>query len=151
MYYTIDKADLRSRIDQEVSHVADEAYGDNGASLYDSVILTDKDKEEVDRFIDTAISAFVSREFDICKYFYQTDSSTLASEEMLEFYVPDLDETMIPTINEEISKYVTLFVCSCIFQTRRPSVVPQYTERTQSSMNRAVTLLKSRKSPIKIW
>ncbi len=150
-YYTIDKADLGSRIDEEVSNVADEAYSDNGASLYDSIILTEKDSEEVDRFIDTAVSSFVTRAFDICKYYYQTESSSLQTNEKLEFYVPDLDETMEPAIIEEISKYITLFVCTCVFQTRRPSVVPQYTERTQAAMNRAITLLKSRKSPIELW
>lgn len=150
-YYTIDKADLGSRIDEEVSNVADEAYSDNGASLYDSIILTEKDSEEVDRFIDTAVSSFVTRAFDICKYYYQTESSSLQTNEKLEFYVPDLDETMEPAIIEEISKYITLFVCTCVFQTRRPSVVPQYTERTQAAMNRAIALLKSRKSPIELW
>lgn len=150
MYYTIDKATLRDLVGQQVSLVADEAYGDNGVSLYDSIVLTGKDEPTVERLINEAVSAIVNRCFDICKYQYVTDTSE-TSEERLFFYVPDLDETMEERIGEELTDFVVLFVSNQIFMTRRPSVVPVFTEQAQAALNRAVTLLKSRKSPIKIW
>ena len=151
MYYTINRTDLRDRIDAEVSNVANEAYGDNGLSLYDSIIVTEKDSEMVGRFIDDALNAFVSRVFDICKYYYTTDTVTSQPVEQLEFYIPDFDETMEDAAKEEITKFIVLYVCTSLFQSRRPMVVPQYNDRMQAAITKAVTLLKSRKSPIKLW
>ena len=151
MFYTINRTDLRDRIDAEVSNVANEAYGDNGLSLYDSIILTEKDNEMVGRFIDDALNAFVSRVFDICKYYYTTDTQNSQTVERLEFYIPDFDETMEDATKEEITKFIVLYVCSSLFQSRRPMVVPQYNERMQAAITKAVTLLKSRKSPIRLW
>ncbi|MBR5660601.1 MAG: hypothetical protein IKW99_03530 [Bacteroidales bacterium] len=133
-----------------MSLVADEAYGDNGISLYDSVVLTEKDTPTVERLINDAVAAIASRCFDICKYYYDTDTSS-SSGERLYFYVPDLDETMEETIGQDLTDFIVLFTCNQIFLTRRPSVVPVFTEQAQAALNRAVSLLKSRKSPIKIW
>ena len=141
MFYTINRTDLRDRIDAEVSNVANEAYGDNGLSLYDSIILTEKDNEMVGRFIDDALNAFVSRVFDICKYYYTTDTQNSQTVERLEFYIPDFDETMEDATKEEITKFIVLYVCSSLFQSRRPMVVPQYNERMQAAITKAVTLL----------
>lgn len=151
MYYTINRTDLRDRIDEEVSHVADQAYGDNGASLYDSIVLTEKDDDMVGRFIDTAIYAITTRMFDICKHYYTTESSQNQTLEQLQFYVPDFDETMEQAVKDELTNFIVLFICHSIFQMRRASVLPQYADMVQASLNKAVTLLKSRKSPIKIW
>ena len=150
MYYTIDKEALRPKIEEEVSLVADEAYGDNGASLYDSVILTEKDNGTVDRFIDTAVSAITTRMYDICKL-YKSDDTAEGSLEQIYFHVPDFDETMEDTVKEELSKFIILFTCTSVFEQRRPAVVPQFTERAKAALDKAVTLLKSRKSPIDIW
>jgi len=151
LYYTINRTSLRDRIEEEVSHVANDAYADNGQSLYDSIIVTEKDEEMVGRFIDDAINAFVNRTFDICKYAYITDTLGSQPVEHLEFYVPDFDETMEDAMKEEVTKFIVLFVCVSLFQTRRPMVVPQFTERMQAALTKAVSLLKSRKSPIRLW
>jgi len=151
MYYTINRTNLRDRIDEEVSIVANDAYGDNGLSLYDSIVLTEKDNDMVGRFIDDAINAFVNRTFDICKYYYTTESGSTETSESLEFYIPDFDETMEQATKDEITKFIVLYACTSLFQSRRPMVVPQFTERMQAALTKAVSLLKSRKSPIRLW
>ena len=151
MYYIIDKDDLYDRIDEEVSRVADESYADNGQSTYDSIVLTSRDRNMVERFIDDAVTSLVRRAFDICKYSPEMDEGTPTGRMRLFFYVPDLDETMEDTIKEEISRYITLYSSAMIFESRRVAAVPQYAERITASMDRAVALLKSRKSPTAIW
>jgi len=150
MYYTINRTNLRDRMDEEISIVANDAYSDSGMSLYDSIVLTEKDREMVARFIDDAINAFVTRTFDICKYYYTTETGGQTTEQ-LQFYIPDFDETMENATKDEITKFLVLFACTSLFQSRRPSVVPEFTDRTQAALNKAVTFLKSRKSPIRIW
>lgn len=147
MYYSIDKSIIRNLIDEEVSKVADEAYGENGASLYDSIVLTEKDDDFVDRLVDESVRGLVARTFDICK-FAQNDT---AGNARLLFYVPDFDETMESSVTSEINNFLALSVCAGIFQSRRPQAVQEYTERAKAAVEKAVTLLKSRKSPIAIW
>ena len=132
-------------VDREVSLAADEAYSDEGTALYDSVVLTEKDKETVAGYIEDALNAFITRTRDICRKVVDDD------EESLEFFVPDIDAASEPLVKEEISKYVTAYTAAEIFQTRRPALVPAYTERTKYAMDRAVTLLKTRKNPDEIW
>lgn len=156
MYYVIDKTDLWNRTYEEVSRVADEAYGEDGTPLYDSIILTERDREMVSRFIDDAASLMVRRCFDICKYSPETttdenNQTQLTGRMRLLFHVPDLDTSMEPSIQEEISRYLALYAATSIFQSRRAAVVPQYTERVQAAMDRAVVLLKSRKAPNERW
>lgn len=171
MYYVIDKRALYSRVDEEVSRVADDAYADDGTPLYDTVILTERDKELVDRYLDDAVSALVTRTFDICKYaplvVYKEDDQGNVTDEIdhivprLYFHVPDLDTGMEerldekgelpPFISEELSRYIALHAANSVFLTRRTGVVPQYTDRVQAAMNKAVALLKSRKAPNAEW
>ena len=143
--YTIDKTLLRALVDEQVSHVADEAYGDSGMSLYDSIILTEKDDEEVNGYLDDAVRAFVARMYDVCRMGKANGKDTI------EFYLPDFDTTMQDAALGEITHYLVFSVCAALFQSRRAQAVESYSLRAKASMDRAVALLKSRKSPIQIW
>ena len=151
MYYLIDKDNLYDRIDEEVSRVADESYTENGQSSYDSIVLTSRDRDLVERHIDDAVTSFVRRAFDICKYSPEMEGDEPTGRMQLFFYVPDLDETMEDTIKEEISRYITLYVAAMVFESRHVASVPQYGERITASFDRAIALLKSRKSPADLW
>ena len=161
MYYVIDKPALLESIKEEVSHVADEAYTDDGTALYDSVMVTLRDKRTLERFIDDAVNAFVRREYDIAKFApevnYHYDEYGHATDQVasvtprLEFYLPDFDTTMTDAAKEELDRYIVLYACAAIFQQRRAAVVPEYTARTQAAMDKAVALLKFRKHPVTSW
>ena len=165
MYYIIDKPALLESIKEEVSHVADEAYSEDGAALYDSVMVTDRDKARLERFIDDAVSQFVRREFDITKYSPETYTDEFGEVQLsdrmrLQFFVPDFDETMAEIENntitggalkKELDRYIVLFSVASLFQQRRVALVPEYNTRTQSAMDKAVSLLKFRKHPVTQW
>ncbi len=156
MYYVIDKPALLESIREEVSHVADEAYSEDGTALYDSVMVTLRDKHKLEGFIDDAVSAFVRREFDITKYSPETytdeyGEAQLSGRMRLQFHVPDFDETMADAAKAELDRYIVMYACSSLFQQRRATVVPEYTNRTQSAMDKAVALLKYRKHPVTQW
>lgn len=157
MYYVIDKPLLLEKIKEEVSHVADEAYGEDGTALYDSVMVTLRDNNKLGGFIDDAVSDFVRREFDITKYNnivnYHPDEEGNPTAQVasvtprLEFFVPDFDETMADAAKAELDRYIVMYACSSLFQQRRATVVPEYTNRAQSAMDKSVSLLKTRKAP----
>ena len=156
MYYVIDKPTLLESIKEEVSGVADAAYSDDGSSLYDIVMVSNRDKPTLDRFIDDAVSQFVRREFDITKYSPETytdenQQTQLTGRLCLQFYIPDFDTTMADAAKEELDRYIVMYACAALFQQRRPAVVPEYTTRAQMAMDKAVSLLKSRKHPVTSW
>lgn len=143
--YGINKTALRALIDEQVSQVADEAYGDNGMSLYDSIVLTEKDVNMVESFIDTAAQSLSARLFDICKMRKEGTTNYLS------FDVPDFDTTMEENVKSAITHYIVFYACIAIFQSRRAQAVPDYTARAQTALDLAITLLKSRKAPTKPW
>lgn len=165
MYYVIDKDALYALVDEEVSLVADAAYSEQGESLYDSVVLTEKDRPTVERLLDDAVNQFAGREFDICKLSQETytdefGEAQLSSRMRLQFHVPDFDTSMAVLedgtitggpLKTELDRYLVLFACAGIFQQRRAALVPEYTARAQSAMDKAVTLLKTRKHPVTQW
>lgn len=141
MEYTIDGSALWDLIDEEVSRVADKAYGEDGASLYDSVVLTSRDKNLVNGFIDDAVSAIALRAFDICR----------CSDSKLEFFVPDFDASMETVVKREIDRFISMYACSSVLRQRDASVENEYTERMQAALDKAVQLLKSRKHFNALW
>lgn len=151
MYYIIDKSALLEKVKEEVSKVADDAYTDDGVSLYDAIIITEKDVDQVNRYLDDAIDLLVRRAFDITKYAPLVDADTHAVTPRLLFYVPDFDTTMEDSVKDELDKYLTLSACIALFQSRRAAVLPEFQTRAQAAMDNVVVLLKSRKSPTDIW
>lgn len=155
MYYLIDKTVLLPLIDEEISRAADEAYAESGESLYDSVVLTEKDSGMVERFINDAVNLIVRRAFDICKFSPETEEvdgeTQLTGRMRLYFYVPDFDETMSDAVKTELDRFISMYVSGNVFQQRRASLVPEYTTRIQAALDNAVTMLKSRKYPSVIW
>lgn len=145
MRFDIDKPVVLALVTEEVSRVADESYSDSGESLYDSVILTSRDADTVERFLTDAFQELARRTFDICERF------SLGEESWIDFYVPDFDEDYKDAVENELERHLALQVCVSVFKSRRASAVPEYTERAAKAADKAVTLLKSRKTPIKIW
>lgn len=161
MYYVIDKPALLESIKEEVSHVADAAYAEDGTSLYDSVMVTMRDKRKLQGFIDDAVSQFVRREFDITKYdpevHYYTDELGNETTQVayvtprLILHVPDFDSSMEETAKAELDRYIVMYACAAIFQQRRALAAPEYTARAKQAMDNAVAILKYRKHPVTRW
>lgn len=145
MRFNIDKHTVLALVTEEVSRVADESFAENGESLYDSVILTSKDADTIERFFADACHELIRRTFDICESFSLTDDF------WINYYIPDFDETNSEVTREELERYLSLQICASLFKSRRALAVPEYSERAAKAMDTAVTLLKSRKTPIRTW
>lgn len=137
MEYIIDRDALYPLIYEEVSRVANEAYDEEGNSLYDAILITSADKATVERLEDDAIDALVKRTIDICRQ----DSASLR------FDVPDFIEDLEDITKWEITRYIVMNVCAAWFQSRIPSKVEEYALRGQTAMDKAVTYLKTIKTP----
>ena len=77
MDITIYTSILKERIEEEVSHVADATYGEGGVSLYDSIVLTEKDQN----IVSNAISEAAARLSDLCIRFLENDYEPFGDNE----------------------------------------------------------------------
>ena len=150
MTYNIDNDRLYRLVDEEVSKVADEAYDEDGTSLYDAVRLTDRDRSTIEKFFDDAFSEFAQRAFDVVQY-VPVDDGQGGQHSDLRFYVPDFDSSMETTFFKEMDRYVSLYACAALFRQRRPLLADEYSERWKAAMEKAVRILKSRKNPSISW
>lgn len=153
MYYTINYTALWPLIDEEVSRVADNSYTEQGVSQYDLIHLTSRDRDTVQRLIDDAVSKIVAREGDICKYAPQAiingnDTTVVAR---LLFYVPDMDTSSEGEVTKELTRYIVFYVTASHLGEKRPERAQQYITLAQSALDKAVILLKTRKSPTESW
>ena len=143
MDYVIDRPQLYSLIDQEVSRVANETYADDGTSLYDNIIVTSNDRTAIERLENDAIDSFVKRTFDICTPVYDNGET----ESGLAFDVPGFDAAMGPATEREITRYIVFSTCAGWFRSRCVSRVEEFSALAKEAMDKAVTFLKSIKAP----
>lgn len=150
IFYVVDKTKLHALVEEEVAKVADEAYAEGGQSLYDSIIVTEKDWPNIDRFMEDALNAFVAREHSISRYapvkangddYYYGTTLTMR----LELFVPDFDISRLQAAETQLDRYISLYVCAELFQSRRAEKVPVYTERCKGALESAIALLKTRR------
>lgn len=137
MTYSINKETLYDLVDSEVSQAADEAYGDNGVSLYDAVVLTSKDEDMVKGYIDDAIALLLRQLYDLASI----SSSTLT------ITAPDMPSANEAEIQSEIGRYIVMRAAADVFQTRRAALVPQYTTRAQEALDNIIALARTRNAP----
>ena len=149
-YYTVDYTALFGTIDEEVSRVADAAYSEQGVPLYDEIVITRRDFDTVMSMMNNALSAIVNRCKDICRY---SPTSVGSAETMrLAFYVPDFDEANNgDAVRDELSRFITNSSVEQYLTQRHPASVPEYDQRAQAALTKAVSLLKTRKAPLESW
>lgn len=142
MDWNIDIEEIRDLVDEEVSRAADAAYSEDGVPLYDSIVLTLKDADNLLRFIGDAVRGVQARLFDVAR---------VESPVSVRFHLPDLDPTYADPARAELRRFVVMSVCAGIFRQVRPALVQEYSDRSQAALTAAVTMLKTRKSPADIW
>lgn len=137
MQYRLDWSSLLSRVEEEMSHIADASYAETGQSLYDTIVITEKDRDGVRRLLADAVDSFISRVFDICSY----------SQDTLRFTVPDYDYSMSAPTWRQIEDFIVYYAVTTLCRSRKAERAEEFASRAQEALTKAVTLLKSRKHP----
>ena len=143
MLYYIDYTAIFPSIDEEISRVAASEYSDAGESLYDAITLHSNDAEEIRRLEDDAVNTLVKRNYDIVTIVPNNNLGIPA----LQFNVPDLDTSTECIIRDEIRRFIVLNVCAAWFQARARGKVEEFALRGQAALDKASTMLHTRKAP----
>lgn len=150
MEYYIDYTELSELVKEEVSRIANEAYDQDGNSLYDGIRITSADTDTILRLERDAVNALVKRTQDICTPTPGGETALISVLPRLEFDVPDFDAFFEDAVNEEITRYITLNTVAAWCQSRCTAKVEEYTNRGQVAMDKAVALLKAIKAPRRV-
>lgn len=142
MEYTVDIDAILPMVEKEVSRAASLSFDDEGSSLYDAYKLLARDTDTIKEYIGDAVSTIFVRLFDIA-----TRSET-EGKLMMEFNVPDFDASMENEVIKELNRYITLMTCCSWFQEKGAAALSEsYEKRAGRALDKAHTLLKSRKTP----
>lgn len=139
----IDVDELYGQVEREISMAADEAYGDNGMSLYDAVVLTSKDKETVEGYIQDALAIVMRRLYDIASF---TEAAG-ANDASLGISADDLPDGLSAVIEQEVKRFFVQHAAAEICAARRAILAPQYREREKEALSNIETLVRTRKMP----
>lgn len=137
MTYSINTTTLYNSVDAEVSRISDAAYSDNGTSLYDAVVLTEKDKDWVEDLIGEAVQALLRPLADIA-----TLSSTTITID-----APDIVTANATAATDAITRYLVLSATMGVLQERRAALVPAFATRVQEALNDVISLVRTRTAP----
>lgn len=146
MIYSINPTDLYDLIDEEISRVATEAYGEDAKFLYDSVVLHSGDRNEISRLQGDAMNTLIVRLHDIVTILPDDEQGN----HRLEFFVPDLDTSLEASISKEITNFIAMNVASAWFQSHAADRAPEFAARGQVSLDKASALLHTRRKPKRI-
>ena len=138
--YNIARGTLYEAIYEEISRVADTAYTDAGVSMYDEVIPTSRDDDEVTRLEDDAARSLANRMSDACMAMI-TDGTEIQLDFNLPAYVGIADAA------SEITRYIVLSVCAGWFRAKLATRMKEYADRAQVAMAKAVQILKTTIEP----
>ena len=148
LYYAVIYNSLLDAVDEEVSRVADAAYSDAGESLYDQIIITERDTNVLYNMVDGAVTAIVNRCADVCTYAPTSGSSPIMR---LAFYLPDFGAVSWSVVEDELSKFIVYSTVAQFLTQRHPASSPEYNERAMAALAKAASLMKIRKAPLEIW
>ena len=124
-------------IEQEVSRAADDAFAEDGASLYDAIVLTSKDGDVINNLVEDGVSLMMRKMADVAT----RNSNTVTLN------VTDHQSGLESELNKAITRFLAMYACNGIFQQKRAALVPEYTRRTQEALDNVVEFIRTRNKP----
>ncbi len=136
-------SEIMDRIDGEISRHAAFLRFQDGGSAYDALKVHTNDEPTISGFISDSFRAVQARFAGECGYWQHRDKHILG------FYLPDFDDETADVAKDEIRRYVVLSTTASWLVYRSFAEYAKIVSvETEASMNRLVTLLRTRKFPI---
>lgn len=153
--YEFKKDVIYPLIEEEIARVASRAYSEDGTSLYDSVSLKSRDKATMERHIDDALYAIVSRFSEIAWLGVletgtetSTETDTDSEDTVAIFFdIPTERTHSEATIAKAIDRYITMYVCGAWMLEVHKLKSEDYGARTTDAINKVERFLYEKFPP----
>lgn len=143
--YTFNPAVLYPLIFEEISRVADTAYTEDGAPLYDMIIPSSRDDAAIERMEKDALAVLLNRLSDIVTVGAETGGTILLS-----FDVPanpyNAASNVLP-FSQEITRFLVLSVCADWCREKYTPAAEGFTQRSLLELSKAIQTLKTTVEP----
>lgn len=139
--YTFTIGNLRDKVDEEVSRVAQRTVGKEGQSLYDALKIYSKDRPEVERAISDAMDALLLRFVDMGEMVVSQTAY------VLKFYAPDVKTENSPIIESEIQRFVVAKAVADWLATRYPDTGKYFADIADVALAKIVVGIRTRVKP----
>ena len=136
--YYINKNKILPQIEKEVSRVAASAFAEDGAPLYDAIVIKSRDTDTVKDMIEDAATAMLTRLADIATY----------SSGLFEFDIPEERTHDVTTIGKVVDKFIVMNVCSAWMIQKYPLKAEEYGARSTDALNKVERLLLEKLPPV---
>lgn len=152
MTYDIDIDKLYDLIDEETSRVAAQSATQDGQPLYDVTHILTMDKDTIGRYLKDALDSLLQRTFNVATFLpaeedTDEEGETISLPPRIYFNVEDFDDSMTAATHQEITRYITLAVCSLWFTEKGLRESEVYAQRGKAALDKAIQLIYSRKKP----
>lgn len=135
-------SDVFEKVNRAVSRHASFLRYQDGGSAYDALAIHVNDRQTIDDFIADAFRAVLSRFAGDGKY------EVSGSAHRLSFYLPDIDEGVLESAEDEIVRYVSLSAtASWLVYRAFPEYAKVVSTEAESSLFRIIEFLRTRKYP----
>ena len=141
MDYTVDKSNIKDRVEELIARIAASQYSDDGVSLYDSIVNSSADDGIIDGYIDEAVGGIIARLASICK---------VEENNKLIFNVPEMVEANKGRAQSILDQYIFHYAINRWCDDKVPTLAKKYFDLAADDLNKAVILIKTRKIPARV-
>lgn len=141
--FEFEASEIMDRVDGEISRHASFLRFQDGGSAYDSLVVHTNDRPRISEFVADAFRTVQATFFGECTYREHTRGYVLG------FFLPDFDIDTYHSTKDELERYISLSSTSRWLGVRSfPEFSQMIAKDAETSLNRAVTMLRTRKFPI---
>ena len=126
---------------EEVSRVAASAYDGEGQSLYDAIMVYERDESTLERLFDDALSHLTERSRDILNQYTKTSDTV----RVLEYYLPDFSGGLMDMVEADVKRYMVQHITAQWLIEKQYKRAEDYVAHANAVLDETIEHLKIRK------
>ena len=138
---TLNRDNVLEGVREEVSRVAASAYDGEGQSLYDAIMVYERDESTLQRLFDDALSQLTDRSRDILNQYTRTSDT----ERVLEYYLPDFSDGLMDMVEADIQRYFVQHITAQWLIEKQYKRAEEYVAHANAVLDETIEHLKIRK------
>lgn len=139
--FTINRGNVLEGVREEVSRVAASAYDGEGQSLYDAIMVYERDESTLQRLFDDALSHLTDRSRDILNQYTKTSDTV----RVLEYYLPDFSDGLMDMVTADIQRYMTQHITAQWLIEKQYKRAEDFVAHANAVLDETIEHLKIRK------
>lgn len=138
---TINRDNVLEGVREEVSRVAASAYDGEGQSLYDAIMVYERDESTLERLFDDALSHLTERSRDILNQYTKTSDTV----RVLEYYLPDFSGGLMDMVEADVKRYMVQHITAQWLIEKQYKRAEDYVAHANAVLDETIEHLKIRK------